>query len=320
MSAATITTLARTPPFAMPHPKDEAWRYSDRATLARVQDLAARRAAPVARRLADGARVEARLCADGGAVHHAETVTVAARGTATLVHRLAGAGWTNAAIDIALKDACLNHVVIQEADDAAAVTASVTARLEAGARYNLFVLHQGAKFGRVALDATLAGADAAFDLAAVQLARGKQVVETVSHTRHRVPHTQSNQIVRSVVGARASANYLGKIVVEKGAQKTDASQNARALLLNRTATANTKPELEIYADDVKCAHGAAVGALDEAALFYLMSRGIGPGQARAMLIEGFIADIIGAVADERAQALIHAKASAWLHAGEEEVA
>jgi Fe-S cluster assembly protein SufD len=104
--------------------------------------------------------------------------------------------------------------------------------------------------------------------------------------------------VRSVLGGKAVGTYLGRIEVARGAQQTDAEQSVKAMLLDRGATANAKPELEIFADDVKCAHGATVGELDQAQLFYAMSRGLDPATARALLLEGFVMDLWDGVGDE----------------------
>ena len=99
---------------------------------------------------------------------------------------------------------------------------------------------------------------------------------------------RSRQTVRSVLGSKAVGTYLGKVEVARHAQKTDAGQSVKAMLLTRGATANAKPELEIYADDVKCVHGATVGELDAAQLFYAATRGLDPAAARALLLEGFV--------------------------------
>jgi Fe-S cluster assembly protein SufD len=118
--------------------------------------------------------------------------------------------------------------------------------------------------------------------------------------------------VRSVLGGKATGSYLGKVAVARHAQKTDASQSVKAMLLARTATANAKPELEIYADDVKCAHGAAIGELDAMALFYLESRGIAPADAKAMLLRAFISGVFDGIADEAERAAVDAAAMAAL--------
>ncbi|HKX88626.1 MAG TPA: SufD family Fe-S cluster assembly protein, partial [Sphingopyxis sp.] len=113
-------------------------------------------------------------------------------------------------------------------------------------------------------------------------------LETVTNVRHVEPNATSRQTVRTVLAGKAIGTYLGKVAVDRGAQKTDSEQSVRAMLLDRTATANAKPELEIYADDVKCAHGATVGELDPVQLFYAESRGLDPASARALLLEGFV--------------------------------
>src|SRR6185369_4310389 len=99
---------------------------------------------------------------------------------------------------------------------------------------------------------------------------------------------RSRQVIRSVLGGKATGSYLGRVEVARGAQQTDAEQSVKAMLLDRGATANCKPELEIFADDVKCAHGASVGELDAMQLFYAESRGLDPASARALLLEGFV--------------------------------
>jgi Fe-S cluster assembly protein SufD len=104
--------------------------------------------------------------------------------------------------------------------------------------------------------------------------------------------------VRSVLGGKAVGSYLGKVEVARGAQQTDGEQSVKAMLLDRGATANCKPELEIYADDVKCAHGASVGELDPVQMFYAQSRGLDPASARALLLEGFVMGLWDTVRDE----------------------
>jgi len=106
-------------------------------------------------------------------------------------------------------------------------------------------------------------------------------------------------VVRAVQWGKSTGNFLGRIEVARDAQKTDAAQNFRAILLEKGASANTKPELEIFADDVLCAHGAAIGQLDEQASYYMAARGIPPEIARKLLIQAFIGDAFAALADEK---------------------
>ncbi|QNM81766.1 SufD family Fe-S cluster assembly protein [Sphingomonas sabuli] len=159
--------------------------------------------------------------------------------------------------------------------------------LGAGATLRLFALNCAAQFGRIEIEID-AAEGARFELHAANIGSGKSTNEIVTVMRHAEPDGSSRQIIRSVLGNTATGTYMGRIEVARGAQKTDAVQSVKAVLLNRGATANAKPELEIFADDVQCAHGATVGELDAQQLFYLQSRGLPPAEARALLVEGFV--------------------------------
>lgn len=173
--------------------------------------------------------------------------------------------------------------------------------VEAGGHYSAHFLlgNADAELGRIALDVRLHDG-AHFELGAVILGDGKQTLELVTHVAHAAANATSRQTVRMVMANKATGSYLGKVAVARDAQKTDSVQSVKAMLLDRTATANAKPELEIYADDVKCAHGASVGELDKDALFYLAARGIAPAEAKAMLLQAFIASAFEGAADEDA--------------------
>jgi Fe-S cluster assembly protein SufD len=163
----------------------------------------------------------------------------------------------------------------------------VNVRLGAGASFRLFALNSAEQYGRIELEVDLADG-ANFEFFAANIGTGLSTNEIVSNVRHLEPNASSRQVVRSVLNGKATGTYLGKIEVARDAQKTDAEQSVKAMLLDRGATANAKPELEIFADDVKCAHGATVGELDPNQLFYLGSRGLPPADARALLLEGFV--------------------------------
>ena len=171
--------------------------------------------------------------------------------------------------------------------------------LGAGARFDLRILNAGVAYGRIALSVSL-GEGADFTLGAAQLGGASETLEIVTTVTHAAPNATSRQIVRSVLAGHATGTYLGKVAVARGADGTDAGQSVRAMLLDRTATANAKPELEIYADDVKCAHGCAVGELDQQALFYMASRGIAPPEAKRLMLQAFIAEAFVGAADEEA--------------------
>lgn len=182
-------------------------------------------------------------------------------------------------------------------DGDAPVARELAIVLADGAAFDLRVLTAPAAYGRLALKVEL-GKSAEFMLGAAQLAGGDQVVEIVTDVLHAQPDAVSRQIVRSVVGGKATANYLGKVRVAKGADGTDGEQSVRAMLLDRTAAANARPELEIFADDVKCAHGCAVGELDANGLFYMAQRGLPPAEAKKLMLQAFVAEAFTGAADE----------------------
>jgi len=185
--------------------------------------------------------------------------------------------------------------IVEDAEGA--VARHLAIEVEAGAAFDLRILNCGAAFGRIAVDARL-GAGAQFTLGAAQLGTGSQVLEIVTEVTHEAPDAVSRQIVRSVLAGQATGTYLGKVAVARGAIGTDSEQSVRAMLLSRTATANAKPELEIYADDVKCAHGCAVGELDAQGLFYLESRGLTPEDAKKLMLQAFVAEAFAGAGDE----------------------
>lgn len=185
--------------------------------------------------------------------------------------------------------------------------------LGAGAGLRLALLVQSESYARVAVEAHLK-AGASLDLGGVLLGDGDTVQEIVTDVRHDEPGATSQQRVRVVIDERATGTYLGRIAVARDAQQTDAAQSARALVLKRTATANLKPELEIFADDVKCAHGCTVGELDKAALFYLQSRGVPKPQAEGLLTRAFVADAFAGLEDSATREALEAETAQWLEA------
>jgi Fe-S cluster assembly protein SufD len=155
------------------------------------------------------------------------------------------------------------------------------------AKARIFALNTAPVYGRIELEVSLEeGAD--FELFAANIGTGLSTNEIVTNVKHLGQGGRSRQVVRSVLNGKATGSYLGKVEVARGAQQTDAEQSVKTMLLDRGATANCKPELEIFADDVKCAHGASVGELDAMQLFYAESRGLDPASARALLLEGFV--------------------------------
>ncbi len=166
-----------------------------------------------------------------------------------------------------------------------------------GARAELFAVILGDDYARVEVE-TEVGEGAHFEFGGVTIGGGDGVREFVTRTAHDLPDATSNQVVRSVHWGEATGNFLGAINVGREGQRTDAGQDFKALVLEKGATANAKPELEIFADDVKCAHGAAIGQMDEMARYYMASRGIAPDVAQRLLVRAFIADAFAALEDE----------------------
>ncbi|MGV3770943.1 MAG: SufD family Fe-S cluster assembly protein [Sphingobium phenoxybenzoativorans] len=204
-----------------------------------------------------------------------------------------------------------HHHLLQDAADTDVAIHDYVITVADGASCHFHILNSGGRLGRVTLDVTL-GDGAHFELGGAIIGGGSQTLEIVTTVTHAKPNATSVQTIRSILGQTATGSYLGKIAVARDAQKTDAAQSVKAMLLDRTATANAKPELEIYADDVKCAHGATVGELDKAALFYMASRGMEPAVAQTLLLRSFIAGVFDSVADESVRETLETAALARL--------
>jgi len=172
-----------------------------------------------------------------------------------------------------------------------------------GARAEIFTTNVGDDYTRFEVEATLAKG-AHFEFGGVTIGGGDAVREFVTITIHAEPEATSNQTVRSVHWDTATGNFLGEIKVVRDAQKTDAAQDFKGLLLEAGASANAVPQLEIFADDVKCAHGATVGQLDEAARYYMGARGLSPELAQRLLVQAFIGDAFVELDDEGERATL----------------
>ena len=166
-----------------------------------------------------------------------------------------------------------------------------------GGRCDVFGVIASGEFSRVEVEVTL-GRGAHFELGGITVGGRDTVREFVTRVIHAEPDGTSNQTVRSVHWGRGTGNFLGSIDVVRHAQKTDAAQDFKGLLLEKGASVNAVPQLEIFADDVKCAHGATVGQLDESARFYMAARGLGPDLARRLLVQAFIGDALVSLDDE----------------------
>lgn len=235
--------------------------------------------------------------------HIRNLIQLGAGSRATIIETYAGNGryWTNAValVDLA-PGAALRHAKLQDEATGAIHFGSVRATIGADARYESFVLTLGGRLSRHDSFVNFAGEGGACGLFGAYLLKGEQEATNATFVDHAVPKCTTDEVFKGVVDDRAHGVFLGKITVRPQAQKTNANQLNKNLLLSARANVDTKPELEILADDVKCSHGATVGDLDEQALFYLEARGIPANEARRMLIEAFAADAIDRIEDDTA--------------------
>lgn len=216
-------------------------------------------------------------------------------------------------IDITLAaQAKLVHGKVVTGGEATTHLAKTNVSVAAGAFYDHFALIAGGKRVRCEKDIALMGALAEARLSAVMLLRGRDHGVVTTLVRHLEPNGISRQVCKAVLADRAHGAFVGKVFVDRAAQKTDAYQLCRALLLSDKAEMEARPELEIYADDVKCSHGATMGDLDETALFYLLSRGIDPKEAHAMLVEAFVSETVETIQSFDLADAIRKEVTTWL--------
>jgi Fe-S cluster assembly protein SufD len=215
----------------------------------------------------------------------------------------------------AMDDARLDLVRIQEEGAGTYHLFRADAQSERGARMNLCTVDLGGGLVRNDWNVNLAAPGAAVELNGLYAPTGRAHVDNHTRIDHYFPHGTSRESFRGVVGEQARAVFNGKIVVHPNAQKTDSEQHVANLLLGKGAEVNAKPELEIYADDVKCAHGATFGQLDDTAIFYLRSRGIDQATARSMLTYTFAFDVLGRIAHAGARQLAERRFAARLPHG-----
>jgi Fe-S cluster assembly protein SufD len=218
----------------------------------------------------------------------------------TLIENQATDGsFRNTGIEIVVgAKARLTHIRFAQAAAEAVQVEDVAVRVARGGLYRAHLFNAGAELSRLTLRLTLKDLGANAELSGVSVLGGQLHADVTTHVYHAACETQSVQLFKHVAGGKSRAVYQGKITVAKGADKSDSRQTAKALLLGERAEADLKPELEIFADDVKCAHGAAVGDLDADSLFYLRARGIPEHEARNMLLRAFLREAVDGIEDE----------------------
>ncbi len=208
-------------------------------------------------------------------------------------------------------DAVLRHVRLQDESIEAFHLSTVYADIAERGTYDSFGLNLGARIARTEAHVRLGGEKAAAHLNGAQLLGGTQHADFTTVVRHDAPSCISRQTVKNVLAGRSQGVFQGRIEVARVAQKTDGYQMNQALLLSPDAEIDTKPELEIFADDVKCSHGATVGELDADQLFYLRSRGIPDAEARSMLVRAFLTEALEAVNDATVRGVLDRAVQGW---------
>lgn len=247
-------------------------------------------------------------------------IRVGKHATATLVESYIGAEGAKAyqvhdSLVVSIGDgARLDHVRLVEDSREAFNISSAVVTLGANAHFNTFGMTTGSLVSRYQAVIAVAGEGSRVETNGVNLLNGRQHADTTLFLDHAVPNCSSNEIFRAVLDDRGHSVFQGRIIVRPKAQKTAAKMMTRALLLSDEAEADNKPELEIFADDVTCGHGATTGALDDSLLFYLRARGLSEKEAQALLIQAFVGEAIEQIANDALRELTISAAQRWLAA------
>jgi Fe-S cluster assembly protein SufD len=323
LSAAEQATLANLPAGlrmadrllrekGLPTRRNEQWKWSDlRAAFDESVQFTARkdidaRGAEAAAERNDFVGLLA------GAFGQTDTITLAAGESAMRIDRVEPGQFTPRALDVDVADgASFTRIVIQRSQTGLALD-SVHVRVGTGATFRQFILAEGAKLARMETHVDVAGEEARVDLRGVYLAGAARHADLTSVINHRVVGGTTRQLIKGAARKGGRGVFQGRIEVARGAQKTDARQHHHGLLLAEGAEIYAKPELEIYADDVQCAHGNTAGALDEGALFYMRARGIPQDLARAMLTEAFLLEAVPDYLPQDVNAEVISSIRIWL--------
>ena len=294
---------------ALPDKRHEDWRYTDLAPLkarawveqpSQTETIELHGTQPITRTLALGGAAE-------GAMRVVHRIALRPHQEAVLVlHETAVdvPGLVMHDIEISLAgNASLILYRLQQPGAATNVISRLDARLARDARFTCIGLYAGGALVRNDLNVALDAPGAQAELHGVLLPGAGEHLDVHTRLDHRAPHGRSREMFRCLVPAKARAVFNGKVIVQAGAQKTDSEQHVDSLLLGPGAEVDAKPELEIYADDVKCAHGATCGQLDDAAIYYLRTRGLDLASARSLLLYTFAHEIVGRIAHEPARQL-----------------
>ncbi|MDH4993069.1 Fe-S cluster assembly protein SufD [Aquamicrobium lusatiense] len=250
----------------------------------------------------------------GGQTHVRMVVNAGAGSRAVIVERQSGegAGLVSSVSQLTVGDGAeVTWLIIQEQPETAQHLAQFKAEIGADARLTLFIMNAGGKLVRQEVHVKVSGEGSDFQLRGVNLLSGDSHTDVTMVLDHAVPHTGSVEVVRNVVTGKAHGVFQGRINVHQVAQKTDARMACNTLLLSDDGEFSAKPELEIFADDVACGHGATVTEIHGDHLFYLMSRGITEKSARGLLVKAFVAEVIEELEDEQIVEALEARLDDW---------
>ena len=250
----------------------------------------------------------------GGQAHVRFPVRVGAGAKATIVERQGGGGdaLVSSISHLTLGEGAeITWVLLQEQPAGATHLGQFNAVLGKDAKLTLFVMNTGGKLVRQEIKVDAKGEGAVFNLRGVNLLNGDSHTDVTMVLDHSAPNTTSSEVIRNVVTGKARGVFQGQIRVDRLAQKTDAKMACNTLLLSDEGEFSAKPELEIFADDVACGHGATVTEIDRSHLFYLMARGVPEKQARGLLVKAFVAEVIEELEDEALVAALEEKLEGW---------
>jgi Fe-S cluster assembly protein SufD len=246
-------------------------------------------------------------------LHALNRVQVGDGAKCTIIERAHGGGLSSTISHLKIgSNAEVTYILLQETADDAVHMARIAAEIGSGAKLMLLVVNTGGGVVRREIDVTVAGENSDFRLRGMNLLSGSRHVDVTMVVRHLVEHTSSTEFMRNVVTGAAKGVFQGQIKVDAIAQKTDARMACNTLLLSDEAEFLAKPELEIFADDVACGHGATVAEINKDHLFYLMARGVPAVEARAMLVKAFISELLDEVEDQPLHDALQGRLTHWL--------
>ena len=288
--------------------------------IVRLNEAFARKTLRVSLDQSVGAVIHIDRRTEGAAAHMSDSVHLfAAAGVeATVIETFAGsdeAHLANHATFVSVGEgAKLTHIVVDLSPAASTHFDTSEYQIAADAQLRTLVIHAGAGLARSQVFAKFEGEGAHADFTGLNLVNDGQHCDITLDVNHAVPNTTSKELYKQIARGRSKAVFQGRIVVSRDAQKTDGKMMMQGLMLSDEAEILSKPELEIYADDVVCGHGSTCGKLDEDHLFYLMSRGIPEAPARALLVKAFVGEVVEEVEHEAAVSALEERIDAWLHA------